>query len=147
MGFFRRTFARRGKEPTLDERDEDEEEHDEIQHEKQPSSDREDPQQSSEVPWTLLSTEWRPDELLLPEVEELYWDGVRRELEIVLLTLKQWQEQEGGAIPIPDECDVDFVHGFDTFVDQVCEESRNFARRYGGLFCSPCRPVSSSLMY
>ena len=131
MGLFRRAFTRRSKEPAARDPDEEEEEKDEIATEKKPSSQREEPAPVDEVPWKLLSTEWSPDELLLPEIEEMYWDGVRRELEIILLTLKQWQEQEGGPVTIPDESEVDFIHGFDTFVDQVCEESRNFARRYG----------------
>ncbi|KAL1960139.1 hypothetical protein VTO42DRAFT_311 [Malbranchea cinnamomea] len=125
-----RRFTRKGKEPTVDERDDEDEERDDSQRTQKPSTVREEPAPVDEVPWKLLSTEWRPDELLLPEIEEMYWEGVRREVEIVLLTLKQWQEQEGASIALPPEGDVDFIHGFDTFVDQVCEESRSFARRY-----------------
>jgi hypothetical protein len=93
---------------------------------------------ADEPPWTLLSGEWGSDDLLYPEIEEMYWDGVRKEVEVLLLTLKQWQEQwqqeqTNGDVPLPDEIQVDQPEGFDTFIDQVTEESRSFARRAGAL--------------
>ena len=67
---------------------------------------------------------------LLPELEKLYWVGVRNELENILFVLKEWQSPEFvEAIPI--ETEEDFVHGFDTFIDQVSQGSRSFAKRYG----------------
>jgi hypothetical protein len=82
--------------------------------------------------------------LLYPEIEEMYWDGVRKEVEVLLITLKQWQEQwqeqANGDIPLPGEIQVDLHEGFDTFIDQVTEESRSFARR-AGRFILYLRPV------
>ncbi|KAL4784227.1 hypothetical protein BJX76DRAFT_357191, partial [Aspergillus varians] len=76
-------------------------------------------------PWTLI--EEGPDHLL-HNLEQLYWTGVERELENVLLTLKEWQSQPLATSDLPDEVD-DFIHGFDTFIDQVHEDSRDFAEQ------------------
>ncbi len=77
---------------------------------------------------------WTPvgpgDTALLPELEKLYWDGVRGELENIIRTLKAWQQAELADVTVTDPAD-DFIHGFDTFIDQVAEESREFALRYG----------------
>lgn len=129
-----RSWTRKDK-GVPEESDSEEEANDDVQHDEKIPPIREEP--VDEVPWSHLSGEWRSDELLLPEIEEMYWDGVKRELEVVLLTMKQWQEQqeenedEDESIALPEETEVDFVHGYDTFIDQVSEESRKFARRYG----------------
>ncbi|KAM0249758.1 hypothetical protein ACHAP5_002627 [Fusarium lateritium] len=67
---------------------------------------------------------------LLSELEILYWDGVKAELENIVRTLKAWQQPEYVDVSIEDEDD-DHVHGFDTFLDQVSQESRAHAIRYG----------------
>ncbi|OGM45322.1 hypothetical protein ABOM_006404 [Aspergillus bombycis] len=67
---------------------------------------------------------------LLQELEALYWTGVESELENIIRTLKVWQQPEYADIIISDENDNN-VHGFDTFLDQVCQEARAFAIRYG----------------
>ncbi|GAB1195674.1 hypothetical protein APSETT444_004936 [Aspergillus pseudonomiae] len=67
---------------------------------------------------------------LLQELEALYWAGVESELENIIRTLKVWQQPEYADINISDENDIN-VHGFDTFLDQVCQEARAFAIRYG----------------
>jgi hypothetical protein len=59
----------------------------------------------------------------------MYWAGVKRELGHIILTLKKWQTSEYASTILVDEED-DFLHGFDTFVDQVSETSRGFAERY-----------------
>ena len=108
------------------------------QHDEKPYPIRDEP--VDDVLWNPMTREWRSSEILLPEIEEMYWNGVKRELEVLLLSLKQYQEhqqqqqqqQQGDeSITLPDEIEVDFVHGYDTFIDQVSEESRKFANRYG----------------
>lgn len=66
---------------------------------------------------------------LLKELENLYWTGVEQELRSILFAIKDLQRPEFSHIELEDEKD-DFIHGFDTFVDQVCEESREFANDY-----------------
>lgn len=62
----------------------------------------------------------------------MYWNGVKRELAHILLTLRKWQQPEYASTILSDETD-NFIHGFDTFIDQVSETSREFAARYGKL--------------
>jgi hypothetical protein len=82
---------------------------------------------ATEAPWTLLGP---GREVLSLELEELYWEGVRGELENIIWTLKTWQKPDFSNVTVAHEED-DFVHGFDTFIGQVTEESRAFAIRYG----------------
>jgi len=89
--------------------------------------------QSSSIT-TAPNLKWSPikgpvEETLFPELQTMYWDGVKRELAHILLTLKKWQQPEYASTILVDEKD-DFIHGFDTFVDQVSESSRDFASRY-----------------
>ena len=79
---------------------------------------------SENRPWTLIG---EAEGYLLAELEQLYWMGVEQELESVILTLKTWQSVKLSEVTLEDESD-DFVHGFDTFIDQVSDESRQFAR-------------------
>ena len=60
---------------------------------------------------------------------DMYWSGVKRELAHIVLTLKKWQQPEYAETVVPDEQD-DFIHGYDTFLDQVSQTSRDFAHRY-----------------
>ncbi|KAL4969277.1 uncharacterized protein BDV14DRAFT_210461 [Aspergillus stella-maris] len=76
-------------------------------------------------PWTLIG---EGSEHLHANIERLYWEGVERELERILLALKEWQSHPLAETDLPDEVD-DFVHGFDTFIDQVHEDSRYFAEQ------------------
>lgn len=68
-------------------------------------------------------------EMLPLEMKSMYWQGVKRELGQIILTMKKWQSPEYAATILRDEED-NFIHGFDTFVDQVSEKSRQFAQRY-----------------
>lgn len=88
---------------------------------------------ATDASWTLLGP---GNATLLPELEELYWEGVRGELENIIWTLKTWQKPEFSDVTVADEED-DFVHGFDTFIDQVAEEPRAFALRYGAIANAP----------
>jgi len=80
-----------------------------------------------DLPWEELGA---ASEYLLPELRKMYWAGVKRELTHILLTLHEWQLPKYSAILLEDEED-DFIHGYDTFLDQVCYDSRAFALRYG----------------
>uniref|UniRef100_A0A0D2Y5A2 Uncharacterized protein n=1 Tax=Fusarium oxysporum (strain Fo5176) TaxID=660025 RepID=A0A0D2Y5A2_FUSOF len=66
---------------------------------------------------------------ILSELESLYWDGVKAELENIVRTLKAWQQPEFADVAIEDEDD-DLIHGFDTFLDSVSQQSRAHAIRY-----------------
>jgi hypothetical protein len=82
---------------------------------------------SENRPWTLIG---EAKDHLIAELEQLYWMGVEQELESVILTLKTWQLEKLSEVTLEDESD-NFVHGFDTFIDQVSEESRQFAGQVG----------------
>ncbi|KAJ4124157.1 hypothetical protein NW768_009511 [Fusarium equiseti] len=80
-----------------------------------------------DISWTKVGS---GKDHLLSELESLYWDGVRTELENIVRTLKVWQQPEYAQVQIQDEDD-DHIHGFDTFLDQVSQEARSHAIRYG----------------
>jgi hypothetical protein len=82
---------------------------------------------SPDLPWDSLGA---ADSCLFRELEQMYWDGVKREIEVILITLRKWQESDCG-LKEPEEDNDDFIHGFDTFIDQVSQESRAFAIHYG----------------
>lgn len=67
---------------------------------------------------------------LLEQLEALYWEGVASELENIVWTLRAWQGPEGDGVRDTDE-GTENIHGFDTFLDNVSKESRDFAARYG----------------
>jgi soluble cytochrome b562 len=60
----------------------------------------------------------------------MYWDGVKGDLETIVRSLRIWQQPKHNSVVVDDEED-DFIHGFDTFIDQVIQESRAFAIRCG----------------
>lgn len=62
-------------------------------------------------------------------LEDMYWEGVRNELENIIRTLAIWQQPEFANVSVPDEMD-GLIHGFDTFVDQVSQHAREHAIRY-----------------
>jgi hypothetical protein len=68
---------------------------------------------------------------LVQQLETLYWEGVRREIENIIRTLKIFQAPEyaDGLFDGVEESD---VHGYDTFLDQVNQQARAFALRYRG---------------
>ena len=67
---------------------------------------------------------------LLPKLQEMYWSGVERELRDIILTLKAWEHRYFDSIVLDDEKDAK-IYGFDTFIDQVNETSRELAVLYG----------------
>lgn len=79
-----------------------------------------------DLEWTSIPN---PQQALLQEIEKLYWNGVRRELVEIILTLKTWQHDDFAKVALRDETDRE-IYGFDTFLDQVNESSRDFAVRY-----------------
>jgi len=74
-----------------------------------------------------------PQHALYQELQKMYWDGIKRELKQIILTLQTWQSPEFADIGLPAQ-DAEMT-GFDTFIDQVSESSREFAMQY----CS-CEP-------
>ncbi|KAK0722616.1 hypothetical protein B0T26DRAFT_771354 [Lasiosphaeria miniovina] len=78
--------------------------------------------------------EWQPvgpgAAHLRGELEALYWDGVRGELENTVRTLRAWQQPSYAGELLAQEDD-GFIHGYDTFLDAVSHEARAFAIRYG----------------
>jgi hypothetical protein len=81
----------------------------------------------SDVKWSLVGD---GKDHLLDELERLYWDGIAAEVENIVRTLRAWQQQpELAGVKIADESDRR-IHGYDTFLDNVSQESRAFAIRY-----------------
>ncbi|ORY16587.1 hypothetical protein BCR34DRAFT_671613 [Clohesyomyces aquaticus] len=78
---------------------------------------------------------------LLKALEELYWAGVEQELESVLIALRAWQRPENSKVELDDEED-SFIHGFDTFIDQISEDSRSFAEQVASFKKSTNEPFS-----
>ncbi|KAI1122935.1 hypothetical protein F5Y10DRAFT_286645 [Nemania abortiva] len=78
---------------------------------------------AEKLSWNLIGN---AKDNLFNELEKLYWIGVRQDLEYILSTLREWQKPEYRTIGVKAESD-DFIHGFDTFIDQVNEASRAFA--------------------
>jgi hypothetical protein len=70
------------------------------------------------------------EDYLLSEMRSVYWAGVRRELEDILLTLKQWQQEEYADVTLEEEKDEQWIHGYDTFIDSISEVGREAAERY-----------------
>ncbi|KAH7128561.1 hypothetical protein B0J11DRAFT_567153 [Dendryphion nanum] len=66
---------------------------------------------------------------LLPEVQKLYWNGVERELRDIISTLKAWEQLDPDGVTLEEEKS-DEIYGFDTYIDQVSESSREFADLY-----------------
>lgn len=111
------------------------------------------PSLSPNIPWNLVGP---ANDHLLTNLEKLYWQGVKGELEVILTTLKAWQLPQYESVKGPGENDEEegedeeegFVHGFDTFIDSVSQESRAFAVRYGMYFgfllscaCAKCLAI------
>lgn len=83
--------------------------------------------QLADQQWTLVGD---GEAHLLEQLEALYWDGVASELENVIRTLRAWQSPDMEEVMDPDEAG-DEIYGYDTFLDNVSKESRDFAVRYG----------------
>ena len=79
-----------------------------------------------DLKWTSIPN---PQQALLQELQQLYWNGVRRELMDIIFTLKTWQHNGFENVTLSDETDQE-IYGFDTFLDQVNESSRDFALQY-----------------
>ena len=80
----------------------------------------------TDIKWTSVTN---PRQALLQELQQIYWNGVRRELIEIIFTLKTWQHADFDKVALSDETDQE-IYGFDTFLDQVIESSRDFALHY-----------------
>jgi hypothetical protein len=94
-----------------------------------PASSSAEGRNEPDIPWKVVGS---ANEHLLREIRKIYWDGVKRELAHILLTLREWQQPKYSKVILEDEED-DFIHGYDTFLDQVSYHSRLFAQQYGKL--------------
>ncbi len=75
-------------------------------------------------------------DVLLLELQAMFWDGVQRELKDMIRTLREWRSEELKDVRLEDEKN-ETIYGFDTFIDQVIESSREFSIQYGScLHCS-----------
>lgn len=70
---------------------------------------------------------------LKEQLGNLYWDGVRQELKVILFTLKKLQQPACKEVLEREQETLsdDTPFGFETFVDQVSLESRRLAYSYG----------------
>ena len=82
---------------------------------------------SKYVPWPKAYETTK--EALVYGLQSLYWDGVRKELAQMILTLQEWQQPQYSSVELDKEKQVQ-VEGFEQFIDQVSESSRDFARKY-----------------
>jgi len=63
------------------------------------------------------------------ELLGLYWKGVKRELRYILKTLRKWQQPEYATLSFREE-EENTIYGFENFLNQVSQSSREFAIRY-----------------
>ncbi|CAH0057601.1 unnamed protein product, partial [Clonostachys solani] len=62
-------------------------------------------------------------EHLHTQLLELYWEGVERDVELIMRTLSEWRSED---IPrMEEEEDGMVIYGYETFLDQVCESRRS----------------------
>ena len=85
------------------------------------------PQQSTGGAWQQLPSS---QEHLHGYLRDMYWTGVKHEILLILLTLKEWQLPKYDSVVLQDEVELS-IHGYDTFIDQINKSSRDFAERYG----------------
>ena len=82
---------------------------------------------SKYVPWPKAYETTK--EALVNGLQSLYWDGVRKELAQMIRTLREWQQPQYSSVELEKEKNLQ-VEGFEQFIDQVSESSRDFARMY-----------------
>lgn len=82
---------------------------------------------AEDTAWSKIGNQ---PQLVRNEIEKLYWEGVKGELENIIRTLKAWQAPEYSEA-FTQENEDEPLHGYDTFIDQVSQETRALAIRYG----------------
>ena len=80
--------------------------------------------------------------VLLPQLEAMFWDSVRCELKEIIRTLRGWQGADLNEVELEDE-EKGEIYGFDTFIDQVSESSREFSIEHGSYRLSPYQPPTT----
>ncbi|KAG7285969.1 hypothetical protein NEMBOFW57_008265 [Staphylotrichum longicolle] len=77
--------------------------------------------------------QWVPigaaQDVLLVQLKAMFWDSVECELKEIIRTLRGWQAADLNDVELEDEANVE-IYGFDTFIDQVSESSREFSVEY-----------------
>lgn len=81
-----------------------------------------------DIAWSFVG---HGEQHLVHELETLYWDGIAGELANIVRTLQAWQTTELAGVRISEESGGGQVDGFDTFLDAVSQNSREYAARYG----------------
>ncbi|KAF9885599.1 hypothetical protein FE257_012805 [Aspergillus nanangensis] len=79
-----------------------------------------------DLPWSQIGS---GREHLVQELEKLYWEGARDELENIIRTLQYWRDPQCADIT-PEGDEDDHIHGYETFLDQLSRPARDFAARY-----------------
>ena len=69
---------------------------------------------------------------LVRQMRDMYWLGVKEEITEMIISLAEWQSTRYKGVELEDERD-DNIHGFDNFVDQISQSSRDYASEYGML--------------
>jgi hypothetical protein len=64
-------------------------------------------------------------------MEKLYWLGLKAELENIVRTIRHWHEDTVNAVGPRTEELSDEIVGYDTFLDNVSEQGRLYAKTYG----------------
>lgn len=80
-----------------------------------------------DIPWTSIGP---GKDHLVEELEKLYWEGTKDELENVIRTLRCWNQQKYPGFGTSDEQD-GHIYGYDTFLDQVNQHTRAYAIGHG----------------
>lgn len=79
------------------------------------------------VPWPKAYQTTK--EALAAGLQSLYWDGVRKELAQMILTLREWQLPQYSNVKLEEEAQLQ-AEGYEHFINQVSESSRDFAQKY-----------------
>ena len=93
------------------------------------SSRKKSPRNRTHAPPTQEIIIGSANDHLLEELECMYWSAVKREVGHIITTLREWQSAKYNSIALNDEEDGLF-YSFDAFIDQVSEDSRNYAHDY-----------------
>lgn len=100
-------------------------------------------EQANTEPWQELQSSRAA---CLKHMQDMYWAGVKHEISLILLTLKEWQRPKYASVEVDGEDDLEIL-GFDTFVDQINEASRSFAERYCELDTARHLPATLLMVY
>jgi hypothetical protein len=94
----------------------------------------------SEKNQTQSGLTWEPvgpsQDYLLGELEKLYWQGAKAEIENVIDTLRTWQGDSFRSAAATAMESPDALEGYDSFLNNVSQWSREYAEMYSKWFGS-----------